>query len=68
MRASGPSRGGPELACYLVDHVRILDRYLIRETLGPDAVAHYAAHARAEWAAFLAAVTDWEITRAFEAV
>ncbi|MCD6027852.1 MAG: glutamine synthetase catalytic domain protein [Thermomicrobiales bacterium] len=40
----------------------------VREALGPDTVAHYAAHARAEWTAFLAAVTDWEITRAFEAV
>jgi glutamine synthetase len=30
--------------------------------------AHYAAHARAEWAATTAAVTDWEIVRGFEAV
>jgi glutamine synthetase len=40
----------------------------VREALGTDAVAHYAAHARAEWAAFLAAVTDWEIARGFESV
>ncbi len=40
----------------------------VRDALGADAVAHYAAHARAEWTAFLGAVTDWEITRGFEAV
>jgi glutamine synthetase len=40
----------------------------VREALGADAVAHYAAHARAEWTAFLGAVTDWEINRGFEAV
>jgi glutamine synthetase len=38
------------------------------ESFGNDTVAHYAAHARAEWMAFLGAVTDWEIARAFEAV
>ncbi len=40
----------------------------VREAFGVDAATHYAAHARAEWAAFLAAVTDWEIVRGFEAV
>jgi glutamine synthetase len=39
-----------------------------REAFGAEAVAHYAAHARAEWSAFLGAVTDWEIARGFEAV
>lgn len=39
-----------------------------REAFGAEAVAHYAAHARAEWRAFLGAVTDWEIARGFEAV
>ena len=33
---------------------------------GSDVVVHYAGHARGEWDAFLAAVTDWEIDRAFE--
>jgi glutamine synthetase len=40
----------------------------VREAFGAEATAHYAAHARAEWLAFLGAVTDWEIARAFEAV
>ena len=40
----------------------------VREAFGAEATAHYAAHARAEWLAFLAAVTDWEIARGFEAV
>jgi glutamine synthetase len=35
---------------------------------GSEIAAHYAAHARAEWAATLAAVTDWELVRGFEAV
>lgn len=39
-----------------------------RDAFGAEAVAHYAAHARAEWMAFLGAVTDWEIIRGFEAV
>jgi glutamine synthetase len=33
---------------------------------GKDVVAHYAAHASAEWDAYLKAVTDWEVMRAFE--
>ena len=39
-----------------------------RTAFGEAIVAHYAAHARAEWSAFLGAVTDWEIARGFEAV
>jgi glutamine synthetase len=35
---------------------------------GSEIAAHYAAHARAEWAATLGAVTDWELERGFEAV
>jgi glutamine synthetase len=35
---------------------------------GSEIAAHYAAHARAEWAATLGAVTDWELVRGFEAV
>ena len=38
----------------------------VATAFGPDVVAHYAGHARGEWSAFLAAVTDWEIDRAFE--
>jgi glutamine synthetase len=37
-------------------------------TFGSEIAAHYAAHARAEWAATLGAVTDWELERGFEAV
>ena len=33
---------------------------------GEEVVAHYAALARAEWAAYLKTVTDWELLRAFE--
>jgi glutamine synthetase len=40
----------------------------VKKTFGTDIAAHYAAHARAEWKAYLSAVTDWEIIRAFEAV
>jgi glutamine synthetase len=40
----------------------------LRGALGIEIVAHYAAHARAEWAATLGAVTDWELVRGFEAV
>jgi glutamine synthetase len=36
--------------------------------LGEEVAKHYAAHADAEWRASLAAVTDWEISRGFEAV
>src|SRR5215203_2738677 len=36
--------------------------------VGSEIAAHYAAHARAEWAATLVAVTDWELVRGFEAV
>ena len=38
------------------------------KAFGSEVAAHYAAHARAEWAATLAAVTDWELVRGFEAV
>lgn len=44
------------------------DSAFAREAFGEEAVAHYAAHARAQWLAFLGAVTDWEIARGFEAV
>jgi glutamine synthetase len=40
----------------------------VKTTFGESVAAHYAAHARAEWKAYLAAVTDWEIVRGFEAV
>jgi glutamine synthetase len=36
--------------------------------LGREVAEHYAAHARTEWKASLAAVTDWEVLRGFEAV
>lgn len=39
-----------------------------KAAFGPEVVAHYAAHARAEWTAYLGAVTDWELRRGFEAV
>ena len=38
----------------------------VRDTFGKDVGEHYAAHGRAEWEASLRAVTDWEISRAFE--
>jgi glutamine synthetase len=34
---------------------------------GAEVAAHYAALARGEWQAYLRAVTDWELLRAFEA-
>ena len=37
-----------------------------QKAFGSEIVKHYAAHARAEWKAFLEAVTDWEVTRGFE--
>ncbi|HEX2281770.1 MAG TPA: glutamine synthetase family protein [Thermomicrobiales bacterium] len=40
----------------------------VRKSFGDAVAAHYAAHARAEWAATLVTVTDWELTRGFEAV
>ena len=40
----------------------------VRNAFGREITAHYVAHARAEWAATLAAVTDWELVRGFEAV
>jgi glutamine synthetase len=39
---------------------------LAREAFGDDVVAHYLNNARVEWAAFIAAVTDWERMRGFE--
>jgi glutamine synthetase len=39
-----------------------------RASFGDEVAAHYAAHARAEWLAYLSAVTDWELIRGFEAV
>lgn len=38
----------------------------VRSTFGAEVVAHYAALGRGEWSAFLRAVTDWEVLRAFE--
>lgn len=38
----------------------------VRESFGDAVVAHYAALAEAEWNGYLAAVTDWELKRAFE--
>ena len=38
----------------------------VREAFGEAVVAHYAALAEAEWNGYLAAVTDWELKRAFE--
>jgi glutamine synthetase len=38
----------------------------VRESFGDAVVAHYAALAEAEWNSYLAAVTDWELERAFE--
>lgn len=40
----------------------------VSKAFGREIAAHYAAHARAEWAATLGAVTDWELARGFEAV
>jgi glutamine synthetase len=40
----------------------------VETAFGSEIVAHYAAHARAEWSAWLTAVTDWELSRGFEAV
>ncbi len=40
----------------------------VRKAFGTEIAAHYAAHARAEWAATLTAVTDWELVRGFESV
>jgi glutamine synthetase len=42
------------------------DSRFVQEAFGADVAKHFAAHARAEWRAFLEAVTDWEITRGFE--
>jgi glutamine synthetase len=40
----------------------------VREAFGEAVVAHYSAHAEAEWLGYLRAVTDWELRRAFELV
>jgi glutamine synthetase len=40
----------------------------VREAFGAEVAAHYTAHARAEWAASLRTVTDWELMRYFEPV
>ena len=40
----------------------------VQKAFGSAVAAHYAAHARAEWAAALAAVTDWDLMRGFEAI
>jgi glutamine synthetase len=42
--------------------------HFVRSSFGTAVAAHYTAHARAEWAATLATVTDWELLRGFEAV
>jgi glutamine synthetase len=41
---------------------------LVRDTLGPEVVAHYAHFFRSEQAAFDASVTDWERLRYFEQI
>ena len=38
------------------------------DVFGDDVARHFAAHAQAEWSASLAAVTDWEVIRGFDAV
>jgi glutamine synthetase len=38
------------------------------DLFGDDVARHFAAHAQAEWSASLAAVTDWEVIRGFDAV
>jgi glutamine synthetase len=40
----------------------------VNDAFGDKVVAHYAAHADAEWLGYLKAVTDWELRRAFELV
>src|SRR5215212_157968 len=40
----------------------------LQRAFGSEVAAHYVAHARAERAATLTAVTDWELARGFEAV
>jgi glutamine synthetase len=40
----------------------------VKDAFGPEIAAHFVAHARAEWAATLSAVTDWDLSRGFEAV
>ena len=40
----------------------------VKSAFGVAVAAHYVAHARAEWAATLATVTDWELVRGFESV
>lgn len=44
------------------------DSDFVKTAFGAEVAAHYVSHARAEWAATLSAVTDWELTRGFEAV
>jgi glutamine synthetase len=38
------------------------------DLFGDKVARHFAAHAQAEWSASLAAVTDWEVIRGFDAV
>lgn len=40
----------------------------VKAAFGVATASHYAAHAKAEWNAMLAAITDWELPRGFEAV
>src|SRR5215213_425354 len=42
--------------------------HFVKRAFGSAVAAHYVAHARAERAATLTAVTDWELARGFEAV
>jgi glutamine synthetase len=42
--------------------------HFVKSAFGSAVAAHFAAHARAESLATLAAVTDWELTRGFETV
>jgi glutamine synthetase len=59
----------PRSPSSLGEAVAALEKSLfVRTAFGSDVAAHYAAHGRAEWSATLAAVTDWELARGFEAV
>lgn len=65
--ASG--HGLPRTPRSLADAIEIFKASrFVRDTFGEGVVAHYAAHAEAEWVGYLKAVTDWEVRRAFELV
>jgi glutamine synthetase len=59
--------GLPRLPETLAEAVALWDASEVaRDAFGPDVVAHYAAAARAELAAYNSEVTDWERRRGFE--